>query len=61
MRIARIEAGEPIISLMVSQDEEPILIVATQAGPVQIYDVSTTRKLRTIENPGPAPSLIQRF
>ena len=60
-RIGRIEAGEPITNLLVSQDENPILIVTTEAGPVHIYDVKTTRKLRTIENPGASPSLLQIF
>ncbi|MCZ6618068.1 MAG: amine dehydrogenase large subunit, partial [Gammaproteobacteria bacterium] len=60
-RIARIEAGEPITNILVSQDENPILIATTEAGPVHIYDVKTTRKLRTIENPGTSPSLLQIF
>jgi len=60
-RIARIETAEPITNILVSQDEDPILIVTTQAGPVHIYDVKTTRKLRTIDNAGTFPSLLQRF
>jgi methylamine dehydrogenase heavy chain len=60
-RIARIPTGEPVNNLLVSQDESPILTVSTSAGQVQIYDVKTTRKLRTIANPGADPALLQRF
>lgn len=60
-RIARIETGEPITNLLVSQDDDPILIVSSEAGPLHIYDVKTAKKVRTIENAGPFPSLLQRF
>jgi len=60
-RIARIDMGELVTNLMVTQDEEPLLIVSSLADQMHILDVKTTRKVRSIENPGISPALIQSF
>jgi len=60
-RIARIQPESHVANLLVTQDEDPILITTTVEDQIVIYDVNTTRKLRTIENPGLSPWLLQSF
>ena len=47
-------------SVSVTQADEPLLLATTEQGQVLVYDVATTRLVRTIEEAG-QPSLLQLF
>ena len=60
-RIARIELEVPGENLMVTQESEPKLIVSDKEGGLHIYDALKMKLERTIEDPGPAASLLEDF
>jgi len=60
-RIARLELKEPVRTLIVSQEDTPTLILGTQAGKIQLYEGRTLKLIRTVEQPGVYPGLLQRF
>jgi methylamine dehydrogenase heavy chain len=60
-RMARITLEAPITTLHVTPNDEPLLVAARQAGPIDIFDVRTTVKLRTIAEPGVTAALLQGF
>ena len=51
-RIERLEVDPPVSSLMVTQENQPKLIVATEGGGTQVYDAITLAHERTITTPG---------
>lgn len=53
-RIARIEFESPVHIVMVTQEEEPLLVVVDEENKTQVYDALTFRHQRTIEVPEPA-------
>lgn len=58
-RIARLELPVEASNIMVTQEAEPKLIVADEEGGLHLYDALQLKLDRTIEDPGPAASLIQ--
>jgi methylamine dehydrogenase heavy chain len=60
-RIARLELETASGVVMVTQESEPKLVVSDQEGGLHIYDALKLTLDRTIEDPGPAASLIQDF
>jgi methylamine dehydrogenase heavy chain len=52
-RIARLELAVETSDILVTQESEPKLIVADEAGGLHIYDALKLRLDRTIEDPGP--------
>ena len=50
-RIGRIEFEVPVESLMVTQEEEPLLMITDKDGGLHVYDALTFRHERTIEGP----------
>lgn len=53
-RIHRLELDTPITSLMVTQENEPKLIVADEDGGTHVYDALTLAHERSIQTPGAA-------
>ena len=53
-RIARIEFATPVNHLMVTQEDEPLLIVGDDEGGTHVYDALKFTHQRTIEMPGTA-------
>ena len=51
-RIATIEFETPVRGVMVTQEAEPLLIVADKEGETHVYDALTFTYERTIEGPG---------
>lgn len=51
-RIHRLEVENPVTSLMVTQEDEPKLIVAAEGGGTHVYDALTLVHERTIRTPG---------
>lgn len=60
-RVARIELDGPTTSLYVTPGDAPLLVAARFQGPIDIFDVTTARKLRSIEEPGMSAYLLQGF
>jgi methylamine dehydrogenase heavy chain len=58
-RIARIEFETPVVNAMVTQEAEPLLVVANEEGGLDVYDALTFRHQRSIE--GPPAKLIEDF
>lgn len=56
-RVARIELETPASHVMVTQESNPKLVVADEEGGLHIYDALKMKLERTIEDPGPGPSL----
>lgn len=50
-RIGRIEFEVPVESLMVTQEDEPLLMITDEEGGLHVYDALTFRFLHTIEGP----------
>ncbi len=53
-RLQRIELESPANSLLVTQEDSPKLIVATEEGGTEIYDALSFKHERSIETPGAA-------
>ena len=53
-RIARIEFETPVGHIMVTQEDEPLLIVGDEEGGNHVYDALKFTHERTIEMPGTA-------
>lgn len=53
-RIARVEFETPVGHIMVTQEDEPLLIVGDDEGGTHVYDAVKFRHERTIEMPGAA-------
>lgn len=51
-RVHRIELETPVVSLMVTQEDEPKLIIADDDGGTHVYDALTFIHERTIQTPG---------
>ncbi len=51
-RVARIEMEEAVRSLMVTQEDNPLLVVATTEGSTEIHDAFTFRHQRSLDAPG---------
>ncbi len=51
-RVHRIELETPVNSLMVTQEDEPKLIIADDDGGTHVYDALTFTHERTIQTPG---------
>ncbi|MEQ8955233.1 MAG: amine dehydrogenase large subunit [Gammaproteobacteria bacterium] len=51
-RIAQIEIEDGANSLMVTQEDEPILVVGTGEGGTEIYDALTFKHLHSLDTPG---------
>ncbi len=60
-RIGRIELKDPVRMLYVSQEDKPTLIVGTQAGKIQMFEGRALKLIRTIDQPGAYPGLLQGF
>ena len=60
-RVGKIEFEEDhkASHILVSQESEPKLYVFGKESKLRIYDAHLLRHLRTIENPGPGPGLLQ--
>jgi len=58
-RIGRIVLEEPASSVMVTQEEAPLLIVGGDDAPTRVFDPLTFRMLRTID--GPSARLFEDF
>jgi methylamine dehydrogenase heavy chain len=58
-RIGRLELPVDAENIMVTQEDEPKLIVADEKGGLHVYDALLLRLDRTIEDPGPPAGLIQ--
>ena len=52
-KIATIKFETPLSHIMVTQEENPLLIVGDDSGETHVYDALTFRYQRTIEGPGP--------
>lgn len=53
-RIHRLEVDTPVRSLMVTQEDDPKLIVADEDGDTHVYDALTLAHERSIQTPGAA-------
>lgn len=51
-RIARIEFETPVVSVMVTQEAEPLLMVSDSEGETHVYDALTFTYERSIAGPG---------
>jgi len=51
-RIATIEFENPVVNVMVTQEAEPLLMIADKDGATKVYDALTFVYERTIEGPG---------
>jgi methylamine dehydrogenase heavy chain len=58
-RIGRLELPVVAANIMVTQEQEPKLIVSDEEGGLHVYDALQLKLDRTIEDPGPAAGLIQ--
>ena len=60
-RIGKIEFEEDAKAshILVSQEDEPKLYVYGKESKLQVYDALLLRHLRTIDQPGPGPGLLQ--
>lgn len=60
-RIGKIEFEEGVEAshILVSQEDEPKLYVFGKKSKLRVYDARLLRLLRTIEQPGPGPGLLQ--
>jgi len=58
-RIARIEMEVPAEAVMVTQESAPLLVVSDEEGGLHIYNAITMKHERTIEDSGPAASLLE--
>jgi methylamine dehydrogenase heavy chain len=60
-RIAKLEFEDDAEAshILTSQESEPKLYVFEKGHKLQIYDARLLRHLRTIDNPGPGPGLLQ--
>ena len=52
LRIATIEFEKPVVSVMVTQEAEPLLMISDEDGATKVYDALTFVYQRTIEGPG---------
>ncbi|HEX7036402.1 MAG TPA: amine dehydrogenase large subunit [Pseudomonadales bacterium] len=60
-RIARIPLDGPVTNLHITAGAEPLLVAAHLEGPIDVFDLRTTTRLRTIAEPGLVPALLQGF
>ncbi len=60
-RIARIKLAAAATNLLVSQDDEPLLTVTGTDNALHVYDVKTAKHVRSIEQSGSFPGLLQSF
>ncbi len=60
-RVARFTLEEPAITLMVTRDENPLLLTLTDTGTVGVLDPATGEQKRKIEGTGVTPFLLQAF
>src|SRR5690606_34616566 len=60
-RIARVALEAPVTNLHVTATAEPLLVAARLEGPIDVFDLRTTTRLRTIAEPGLVPALLQGF
>jgi methylamine dehydrogenase heavy chain len=54
-RIAKIKLENPATDLLVSQNDKPLLTVTGTDGKLHVFDVLTTRLVRSIDMPNPGP------
>jgi methylamine dehydrogenase heavy chain len=59
-RTARIALETPAISIEVTVDAKPLLLVANTAGTVDVYDANAGRYLHTVQGVGETPYMIHR-
>ncbi len=60
-RIGRIALDGPVHTIHVTEGAQPLLVAARLDGPIDIYDVRTLRKARSIAEPGVDTFLLQGF
>lgn len=60
-RVGRIELETPASHILVTQHDEPKLIVADDENGLHVYDALTMKLDQTIEDPGPDVSVLQDF
>ncbi len=60
-RVARFPLEEPAISVLLTQDDRPLLITLTDTGTVGVMDPATGKLLRKIEGAGVTPFLLHAF
>lgn len=60
-RIARIALPGPTMGLHITPSTEPLLVAAERGGPLHVYDLRTTRLLRSIPEPGVDTMIMQGF
>lgn len=60
-RVARMELETAGKHILVTQESEPKLIVSDEEGGLHIYDALTMKLDQTIDDPGPAASVLQDF
>lgn len=60
-RIARITLDAPVTNLHLTAGADPLLVASRLEGPIDVYDLRTTARLRTIAEPGLIPALLQGF
>jgi methylamine dehydrogenase heavy chain len=58
-RVARMDLDHAASNILASQEERPSLYAIHDDGKVRIYDGIELRRRRTIDEPGPHPSLLQ--
>ena len=53
-KIATVQLENPVTTIMVTQENEPLLIVSENGGATKVYDALTFKHQRTIEGPSAA-------
>ena len=57
-RVQRIELEEPALSVMVSQDEQPLLFVLSEAASISIFDATSYEHKGDVGDLGISPYLL---
>ena len=58
-RVRRLRLEGPAITIAVTPDAAPLLLASVGEGPVEVYDATSGKHLRSIEGVGQTPLLIQ--